>query len=349
MISDGKIPVGSSTAALVVTYSDRADLCEQVLQRVLNNGVSKIILVENGVSDCAERRYQALEQSGMPLCRVSLCENAGSALGFKTGIEFFLSRTALPYLWILDDDNLPCEHALSTLHDARVKITQAGLSADPVLHCNRGASRQADLTALHTGTPKSLVANDFMGFSASRWLTSLFQKDVQHRESSPEGWVEIHCGSYGGLFTSRQNFKKNGLPRSDFVLYADDTEYTYRFHQQGIRQFLVGKAQVTDLVPTFEAGNDYFSESMSPVKIFFSIRNHVFLSKGQRNCKLVYNLNKATLLSMLLCKGMRHALRAPSFAITRMKLVLLAMQHGDSGNFNVETLDSFYERWNRDA
>ena len=349
MKSDAKISLGASTAALVVTYSDRAQICDQVLQRLHNMGVAQIILIENGVSNDAERRYQALEQSKLPVHRIRLCENTGSAVGFKTGIEYFLTQAVLPYLWILDDDNLPCNSALIALDEARVKITQVGLCADPVLHCNRGASRQADLNALRTGNPKSLISDDFMAFSACRWLASLLKKEIRPAHCKFQDWVEIHRGSYGGLFASRKNLQKIGLPRSDFVLYADDTEYTYRFYQQNIPQFLVGQAEVADLQPTFEAGNDYFSESMSPVKIFFSIRNHVFLSKERSRRKLVYNLNKTVLLSMLMLKGMRHALTTPSFARRRMRLILLAIKHGESGDYSVATLNDFYERWNGGA
>jgi hypothetical protein len=128
-------------------------------------------------------------------------------------------------------------------------------------------------------------------------------------------------------------------------LYADDTEYTYRFFKRGIRQFLVADAKVQDLEPTFTAGADYFDVSMSDVKVYFSVRNHVSLSQGLRQSKIKYELNKRWLLSLLTIQALRGLFKAPSFTTRRCSLILRAIRHGESDNFDVDSLAQF-DDWN---
>ena len=135
------------------------------------------------------------------------------------------------------------------------------------------------------------------------------------------------------------------MPHAHFVLYADDTEYTYRFFKQGIRQFLIANAKVRDLEPTFIAGADYFDVSMSDAKVYFSIRNHVSLSIGLRHSKITYELNKRWLLSLLTIRALSGFFEAPSATVRRYSLILRAIRHGESDNFDIASLVQF-EDWN---
>jgi hypothetical protein len=184
-----------------------------------------------------------------------------------------------------------------------------------------------------------------MSFSVRGWFSAKLGRTQDQAMENPKEYVEIHRGSYGGLFASRSNIAAIGLPHAHFVLYADDTEYTYRFFKQGIRQFLTANAKVRDLEPTFTAGADYFDVSMSDAKVYFSIRNHVSLSQGLRHSKITYELNKRWLLSLLTIRALREFFRAPSATVRRYSLILRAIRHGESDNFDVASLVQF-EDWN---
>lgn len=332
-------------SAVVVTYGDRAHLCVQVIERLADIGVLEILLVDNGSSAAAISVYQQLMDQVSQLRILSLEQNLGSAVGFTAGIEHFLSESDGTYIWILDDDNLPSEGVLSDLSSVANELIESGVSNDPVLHCNRSDVREADAAALKTGQPKTLKADEFMGFSIANWVDSKFGGSGRQLIDYTRAYVEIHRGSYGGLLASRKNISRIGLPKSDFVLYADDTEYTYRFYQNGIRQFLVASATVKDLEPTFAAGSDYFSSAMSDLKVYFSIRNHVYLSQDRRTSSVAYWLNKSWLLGLLSLRALTVLLARPRFLIRRYALIFHAIRHGESKNLFVSSLEHF-ERWN---
>jgi GT2 family glycosyltransferase len=332
-------------SAVVVTYGDRAHLCVQVIERLADIGVLEILLVDNGSSAAAISVYQKLTDQISQLRILSLDQNLGSAVGFTAGIEYFLSESDGTFIWILDDDNLPSENVLSDLSRVANELIESGVASDPVLHCNRSDTREADATALKTGQPKTLKADEFMGFSIANWIDSNFGGSGRQLIDSTRAYVEIHRGSYGGLLASRKNISRIGLPQRDFVLYADDTEYTYRFHQNGIRQFLIASATVTDLEPTFAAGSDYFSSAMSDMKVYFSIRNHVYLSQDRRVRSVAYWLNKSWLLCLLSLRALIVLLVRPRFLMRRYALIFHAIRHGESKNLFVSSLEHF-ERWN---
>ena len=334
-----------NVTALIVTYGSRAHLTAAVIRRLSDIDVAQIILVDNGSEPIARGAYQTLATELSQLKVLSLTENLGSAEGFSAGIKEYLVNGHTTYLWVLDDDNSPHINALQALSSAANDLQKIENCEDPVLHCSRADVREADALALASGEPKTLHVNHFMGFSVTGWLSVKLGRFLTQSCENPRGYVEIHRGSYGGLFASRSNISAIGLPHAHFVLYADDTEYTYRFFKQGIRQFLIADAKVRDLEPTFTAGADYFDVAMSDAKVYFSIRNHVSLSQGLRHSKIKYELNKRWLLSLLTIRAVRRLFNAPNFTIRRCSLILRAIRHGESDNFDLASLTQF-DDWN---
>ena len=334
-----------NVTALIVTYGSRAHLTSAVIRRLSEIDVAQIVLIDNGSEQAARDTYQTLATELSQLKVLSLPENLGSAEGFSAGIKDFLANGKTAYLWVLDDDNSPSEDALRALSCVADELQRVEDCEDPVLHCSRADAREADAVALASGEPKTLSANHFMSFSVRGWFSAKLGRTQDQAIENPKDYVEIHRGSYGGLFASRSNIAAIGLPHAHFVLYADDIEYTYRFFKQGIRQFLIANAKVRDLEPTFTAGADYFDISMSDAKVYFSIRNHVSLSQELRQSKIKYELNKRWLLSLLTIRALRGFLTAPNFTVRRCSLMLHAIRHGESDNFNVASLTQF-EDWN---
>lgn len=344
-VASGASITADSVTALIVTYGSRAHLTSAVIRRLNEIGVAQIILVDNGSEPAARDKYQTLSTVLPQLKVLSLLKNFGSAEGFLAGIKDFMANGITRYLWVLDDDNSPDINALQALSSAANDLQEVEKCEDPVLHCSRADVREADAVALASGEPKTLHVNRFMGFSLKGWFSAKLGRFRTQSCENPRGYVEIHCGSYGGLFVSRSNISTIGLPHAYFVLYSDDTEYTYRFFKRGIRQFLIADAQVRDLEPTFTAGADYFDVAMSDVKVYFSIRNHVSLSHGLRQSKVIYEINKQWLLFLLAIRAVRRLLHAPSFTVRRCSLILRAIQHGESDNFDLASITQF-DDWN---
>ncbi len=96
------------------------------------------------------------------------------------------------------------------------------------------------------------------------------------------GSTRLRWGLYGGLFASRAAFAAAGLPREDFVLYGDDTEYTHRFAE--LR--LVPGSVIADLEEPWWSQSQRRGASRSAVlglrggaerrRMYYTVRNSLF-------------------------------------------------------------------------
>lgn len=111
------------TCVVTVTYGDRFKLLQRVVSSALENGVGKVIIVNNGSATKSSKAIQNLElTSSGKVSVVTLPENRGSAAGYKTGLKYALKCTKCEYVWLLDDDNRPAEGALEELFNQYSKL-----------------------------------------------------------------------------------------------------------------------------------------------------------------------------------------------------------------------------------
>lgn len=316
--------------ALIVTYANRYKFVEQVVEALIREGISTIILVDNASSDESKRYYKNLTDVNSKIKLIQHSQNLGSAGGFHSGLDFILQNTNSDFVWILDDDNVPEIGSLNNLINARKLLLSDNCNDDVVLYSYRGDSWVGDKLAVANGYIKGYKKDNFIGFNFTDLFNTFFlNKGTSKKIKYPLVLVEI--GPYGGMFLSINSLKLVGLPIKDFFIYADDHEFSLRFEKYNINQYLVYNSRLKDIHFTFSSGNKFFSEQTSELKLYYSIRNHVFLSQSFINNKFFYIINKLTYFTINLLIALPLIIMKPKIALERIILIKNAIIDGEKG------------------
>jgi GT2 family glycosyltransferase len=145
--------------------------------------------------------------------------------------------------------------------------------------------------------------------------------------------IKVNYGPYGGLFSHISNLKKIGLPKKEFFVYADDHEYTIRFSQVGVSQFLIYSSQIEDLDMSFKEGEDIFSPNISLIKLYYSFRNTTFFYSQLKTKNFKYQLNRISFYLIICYWAFFKFLRSPIFIYVRLKFLFSAVNLGEKGVF----------------
>lgn len=153
------------------------------------------------------------------------------------------------------------------------------------------------------------------------------------------GTDRLRWGVYGGLFASRCAFAAAGLPREDFVLYGDDTEYTYRFPE--LR--LVTGSVIADLEEPWWAQARRRGDSRSAVpglrggperrRMYYTVRNSLFfrfhrVREGRLRLVAGVAAKSAALVLLALSAAVQDGTREP---LRNVAGYVLASWHGLRG------------------
>lgn len=314
----------------MVTYADRASYCGRVVERLIEAGVNRIIIVDN--ASC-ERSRTTLEALASRFARVALLvndSNLGAAGGFIRGFEAAFAGDE-EFVFLLDDDNLPHEDCLQRLVTAHrlLEPDESGI----LLYANRGSTRETDMRAFRGGYTKAYLPNSFCTFDIRERAIDRLKLLMPTRSTSAINYpvVRVHYGPYGGMFGRRELFAGVGMPRADYFLYADDHDYAMRMDRHQIAQFLVEPARIEDLDVSFAPGSHLLSESLSEMRVYYQMRNHTHLSQPTIRSRAIYNINKNSFLVWEFVKGRRAWLRRPLRTMSRWRLVRRAISDGEAG------------------
>jgi GT2 family glycosyltransferase len=316
--------------ALIVTYANRYKFVEQVIDALIREGLTSIILVDNDSAEESKSYFKNLIDNNSKIKLIQHSENLGSAGGFHSGLQFIINNINSDFIWILDDDNVPNIGSLNNLINARKLLINDNSNDEVVLYSYRGDSWLDDKLAVYNGYIKGYKSNNFIGFNFSVIFKTFFlNKKTTNKVKYPVVSVEI--GPYGGMFLSMKTLKKVGLPNKDFFIYADDHEFSLRFDKYNIKQYLVYNSSLKDIHFTFSEGNKFFSKQTSELKLYYSIRNHVFLSQSFVKNKFLYCINKLTYLALNLLISLPIIIKNPKIALERIILIKNAIYDGEMG------------------
>lgn len=317
--------------AISVTYGNRFYLVDQIIDSLVQEKVDEIWIVDNDSHPFSKEKLLAKARQIPFLKLFSFSENLGSAGAYFEALNHAFSFSEDQFFWFLDDDNLPLPGALNSLLVAFEELK--GTGEIPVLYSYRGLNWEEDRRAVNEGYIKGPKLNSFCGF-AWRDLFNRKKKDGTDgliRKEIKHPIVLVQWGPYGGLFTTLYNLKKIGLPKKEMVVYADDQEYTYRFHLNGITQFLIYSSQIQDIDQSIGEGGGYFNETTSLFKLFYGLRNTTYLSKKMVTKPMLYFANKFVFLLILCVLGAKAFPKSPKLVLNRMCWFLKAFKNGEKG------------------
>ena len=319
---------------VTVTYGDRWHLLQQVLREVRDQGVARVVLVDNAATlPLAE----LAREFGNLVHLVRLPHNSGSAPGFKAGLEQALKGGA-QYILMLDDDNVPAPGALARLLEAWSAC--AGRTTGPLAvlgnrtHQRLGGAGDLDAKKVR------LRPGSFMSFHLldipSKLYKRLRARLAPPSQPEPHCLVPVQVCTYGGLLLHRSTLEAVGLPREDFVLYVDDYELSYRISARGGAIFLVPEAGIYDLDLQWNAGARFsnsfqaFLLGEGDLRAYYTARNICYFEKHlQRHCALVRRVNRLLYLALLrhFATGLKRQ--------ERLALLRRAMQDGESARMGL--------------
>ena len=336
MVQDG---TGNSfdfdIVVVTVTYGERRDLLRQVLDALPAQGVGKVVVVDNGARWPVKDELTAAYGDWVDV--VEMGRNTGSAPGFAAGMQRALDLGA-EYLWLLDDDNRPAPGCLAALLQAYAGL-RAQCPPDRLAVLAFRPDHQADVAA---GVPLRYVnprPGSFRGFHLLDVPYKIWRRTPWGRprvRGSLPAQVVLSVAPYSGLLFHGAVVQRFGLPRADFVLYADDTEFSYRITQSGGQIVLVTRAELQDLETSWnvrEARASSFAILLhqgSDFRVYYGTRNGSFFETHcQRGNRWVYALNRAVYLGVLTVLAYLQGKK------TRLALVRQAMADGEAGRLGM--------------
>ncbi len=197
-------------AALVLTYN-RKELVPKTIEALARQTfpLQKIFVVNNASTDGTDQVLDRIARNGGDdrIEIVTLQENSGSSGGFAQGMEYILAHSTADWLWIMDDDAIPEQRA-----------------AEKFRHFYRSLPARKREKA---GVLLNQRQIDFEKFT----LTDVPVKAVYGRSRV--------SATFEGYLIKRAAIKAAGFPRSEFFIYSDDIEYTWRVLSQGFRVYRV--------------------------------------------------------------------------------------------------------------
>lgn len=297
----------AGVAVLTLTYGDRSALLDRMLAGVAAEGVTRVLVLANGLAPEPAARLAALAEAAPATHGVTLeihasPVNLGSAAGYARLVAAALARPRpeadpdLGGLWFLDDDNSPRPGSLARL--LSVSAARGGAAA-----CAVRSDRRYLVEAAAGGAVSPPAAGEAFGTDLRRLATRAVRKAGRKLGLSPPHMppsvpapeaVAFPRVPYGGLFVPAALARRVDPPRGDFVIYADDYDYSERLAAAG-GLYLVGGAVVDDLEASWNAsgqGRDAAEAAVRRVsqsarlatmpadfRLYYAVRNALWLDR----------------------------------------------------------------------
>lgn len=235
-------------ACIVVTYNRKKDL-DQCINALLKQSVNfDILIIDNASSDGTFRYIQEIKKIHSNIFYFNTGKNLGGAGGFNYGIKKAVLM-GYKYMWLMDDDCLPTEHALEIL-----------LKYDKMLNGKYG------------WLASEVLWKDFnickMNYPKLKYCLRNSQKNV----------IEAVQASFVSLFLPIDTIKNAGLPIKEFFIWGDDIEYTRRIAvRMNIKCFYIPESKVIHAMKNNNGSNIATDTITRLNRYIYAFRNEYFL------------------------------------------------------------------------
>jgi len=202
----------------VVTYN-RYTLLKECLDALLNQSFpTDILLIDNASNDGTDSKL--LEDGYLTYSQINyvrLEQNLGGAGGFYEGMKRAYEK-GYDFIWLMDDDAEPALDALEILINA--------------IECYPEYAAYAPATYIGTKEQHSLSSYGHRGMFDYKNTLPAFQQKPDASVYAQE-FAEIDMASFVGILVPRTSVSTIGLPRAEFFIHHDDTEYSLRLATLG--------------------------------------------------------------------------------------------------------------------
>lgn len=295
-----------TNAAVVVTFN-RKQLLLECIEALLRQtqSLNAIFVVDNASSDGTGeflREHGVLTNPVVHYQR--LPENLGGAGGFHAGM-LAAYEAGFDWIWVMDDDTEP---RLDSLERMQALKAYPGVAAI--------ANRKLDAR----------------GADTSDGLRFMGEPETQGRE-----YRRVRFSSFVGLLIRSSVIARVGLPRPEFFIHNDDTEYCIRIRAVGDIAFAAESVVVHKEMARRERGRKIFSHVFYQKDVeafcfdYYGQRNYAWIL--QRHCKNPL-IRYATLAGRFACFAAAVAAFDRDFRWQRLKILAKANLDGIRGKFD---------------
>ena len=286
----------SNIIAVVVTHN-RKDLLLQNIKCLLKQEVkTDILVVDNLSTDGTFNELRGYIKS-KKIIYYPTKRNLGGAGGFSAGI-LEACKLGYDYLWLMDDDCMPCPKSLSMLINyAHYLNNEFGFLSSQVLWKNNALSKMN----IQKKTP--------------------FTKNTDFHSSL----VKIQMATFVSLLIKSSTIKRVGLPIKEFFIWADDLEYTRRISVL-YPCYLVNSSKVKHNTPLNIGSNIALDEACNLNRYKYAYRNEVYVYKREGILGMFY------IIIRLIDHLLRIIFKSRDNKIKRLNIILKSTLHGITFN-----------------
>ncbi len=284
-------------------------------------------MVDNASSEETRTQLKVeVENNPEKILVIHLDKNIGSAGGFKKGIEEALRHQSCEYILLLDDDNLLLENCVNYLVGFFKKLEPYYGKDNLMLSSYRVKSNQLG--------NKTITNATFLGFHLKymyKKIVKILRKSGKEKEKSISNTqIILDTAPWGGLFFHRNLIQKHGLPNEEFVLYTDDTEFTYRITKNGGKIFFADGAKIIDIDEKMGGESRFFNIfaylNASESKIYYALRNMSYFEiYCKRDKTFIRKINKLFYITVLRVLSVVYSKK------DRFQIIMEAIRDGEMG------------------
>lgn len=235
---------------VIVTYN-RLELLKEAVSACLEQTVafSEILVINNNSSDGTKEYLDSLNKKNVKV--MHLKENIGGAGGFYEGLKYY-QKSKLDYVLLIDDDAI-----LSNNYNEEI--------------CKSMDKDDKNISG-YSGIVK---ANGEIQFEHRRHLKK--KNSFKTINSEPKDYERMYfdydLSTFCGLYVPVKLIKKIGLPKKEFFIWFDDTEYSLRLAPYGkIRN--VNSTYLNHKTSITVANSSYTWKS------YYGLRNQIYIIKN---------------------------------------------------------------------
>ncbi len=265
---------------VVVTYN-RYSLLKECLDSLLNQTYpTDIFVIDNASTDGTKSNLMQDNYTSHPnIFYKNLDNNLGGAGGFYYGIKEAMGLN-YDFIWLMDDDAEPKLDALEVL------VTN--------IHTHPSYAAYAPQVRIGSKEVNTLSMFGHRGmFDYQHTLPSFQQKLPQNAFETPT--YEIDMASFVGILIPFSSIEIIGLPKKEFFIHHDDTEYSLRLADIG-KILLVNESLIYHKEQRQEEKilKQFLWKSKNRIRYdklwlkFFGLRNSVWLAKKHSKSPWVY-------------------------------------------------------------
>lgn len=238
---------------VIVTYN-RINLLKECIEACLKQTYqfTKIIVINNNSSDDTEKYLQNFSKDDKFIIK-NLPENIGGAGGFYEGVKES-SQNDLDYTLLIDDDAI----IDNKFNEEIVKNIKDEILA-------------------YSG---SVITNNKIQYDHRKILLKAFNAIDSKKEDYEKSFFDYNLASFCGLYIANKLIKDIGLPKKEFFIWFDDTEYSLRINKKS-------KIRNVNTAILNHKTQDSRTSGYS-WKSYYGIRNQVYIYKNYYAKKYYY-------------------------------------------------------------